>query len=313
MGLFSVQKQHQWPNIAGPSGLQQHPRLHSKRKAGDSNGRDRLESRPKRNRNGQREESGSSSDVDDIVFDEGGFPELPQPRGGGFQEPRKNIQARQRHENYKAKQNDKVQPNQSKKQRPLAAVGTSRAAGGLSGGSHTAQAADFHVFVCNTHHTTTEDIVRMALEQCSAEDGQEAVIPKKITRLSKEGMYRVSWRVTVTHKHKDRALSAACWPEGWGVRKFNGFIREDRIQSAAPFIPHIATNSPAASPAPAVTPTLGVTPAHNAVPPIGATAVTGQPDKTVTGQPVQSTSQTVTGPLGQSTIQTSHSVQITGQ
>ena len=97
------------------------------------------------------------------------------------------------------------------------------------------------MFVCNTHHTTTEDIVRLALEQCSAENGQEIVCANKITQLSREGMFRVSWRVTVNHKDKERALSAECWPEGWGVRKFNGFIREDRIQSAAPFIPHIPT------------------------------------------------------------------------
>ena len=60
--------------------------------------------------------------------------------------------------------------------RPLASVGTSSAAGG---GDHFAQAVDFHKFICNTHHTTTEDIVKRALEQCSSKNCQVTVIPKK--------------------------------------------------------------------------------------------------------------------------------------
>ena len=53
-------------------------------------------------------------------------------------------------------------------------------------------------------------------------------------------MYRVSWRVSVAFKDKDRVLSGESWPDGWGVRKFNGYIRDDK-KPAAPFVPKQTT------------------------------------------------------------------------
>ena len=61
-----------------------------------------------------------------------------------------------------------------------------------------------------------------------------------MTRLSKEGLYRVSGRVTVSFKDRDRVLSGESCPEGWSVRKFNGYIREDK-KAAAPFLPKETT------------------------------------------------------------------------
>ena len=105
----------------------------------------------------------------------------------------------------------------------------------------------------NTHHTTTEEIVKQALQECSSETG-EAIIAKKVTRLSKDGMYRVSWRVTVDFKDKDRVLSGESWPEGWGYRKFVGYIRDDK-QPAAPFQPkQTPPGTPSTAGAAAVTP-----------------------------------------------------------
>ena len=117
------------------------------------------------------------------------------------------------------------------------------------------------MFVCNTHHTTTEDVVKQALEECSAEAG-EPIIAKKVYRMSREGMYRVSWRVTVSFRDRERVISAESWPEGWGVRKFNGYIRDDQ-KPAAPFQSNV-----------------GATPNTGATPKTGAANNTGDMSKT---------------------------------
>ena len=57
------------------------------------------------------------------------------------------------------------------------------------------------------------------------------------------------WEGGVSFKDKERALSGESWPEGWGVRRFNGSIRDDQ-KSAAPFQPQgtTAASPPGAAP-----------------------------------------------------------------
>ena len=101
------------------------------------------------------------------------------------------------------------------------------------------------------HQSYLSSVVKQALEECSGESG-EPIIARNVYRMSKEGMFRVSWRVTVSFKDKERALSGESWPEGWGVRRFNGSIRDDQ-KSAAPFQPQGTTTASPPGAAPPIT------------------------------------------------------------
>ena len=75
--------------------------------------------------------------------------------------------------------------------------------------------------MCNTHNTTTEEVVRSALEYYTVnENGEGGVKALEIECRSREGMYKKSWRVQVDFCDKERVLSPESWPEGWGCRRY---------------------------------------------------------------------------------------------
>ena len=68
------------------------------------------------------------------------------------------------------------------------------------------------------------------------ESNKEGIAAKDVKRMSKPGMYRASWRVTVSFKDKDSALDINNWPEGWGVRKFMGWVKTDSVPPTSPVV-----------------------------------------------------------------------------
>lgn len=104
--------------------------------------------------------------------------------------------------------------------------------------SEAAMAAPFDIYVCNTHHTTTEEGIRKTLQDNTSGDAGSGVQALEVVCQSKEGMFKKSWRIRVNFADKDRALEPETWPEGWGIRKF--FYPRKKLLSAAKSISHPA-------------------------------------------------------------------------
>ena len=139
--------------------------------------------------------------------------------GRGFKRNENNenqIKNDQNKENQR--KGEKVKGGQTKN-RPRKPVQWGK--GRKENGTFAAMAADFDVFVCNTHNSTTEDTVKDALKHfTSDENGEGGVEALEVECRSREGMFKKSWRVSVAFTDREKVLSPESWPEGWGCRRY---------------------------------------------------------------------------------------------